>query len=154
MCPVLVVTSDTRHDLRIQLAKRQSLLHCTLFSLFRYIHLEKELNGVCEPRKDAEVKEALEKLKQFVCVDNITVHHVIVSIETVPTTLQLDHTRILHFNSHIFYCMCVHFISAQEKLCLLVMSLPANHLCLQPVVSAIEVSSVGNSLVASYVGSC
>ena len=69
-------------DNGIQLPKRQSLLHSTLFSLFRYIHLEKELNGVCEPRKDAEVKEALEKLQQFACVDNTTIHHVIVSTET------------------------------------------------------------------------
>ena len=107
---------------------------------------------MCEPRKDAEVKEALEKLQQFVCVDNNTIHHVIVSIETIPTNPTVrpyTHTAL----NLLFFTMFVHFISAQEKLCLLVMSLPVNHLCLQPVISAIEVSSVDNSHVASYVGS-
>lgn len=106
---------------------------------------------MCEPRKDAEVKRALEKLWQFASVDSNTIHQAIVRLQTIYTQtnrtarpyMQLDLILNLQF-------FIAHFVTAQEKLCLFVMSLPANHLCLEPVVRAIEVSSVDNSHVASY----
>ena len=40
---------------------------------------------MCEPRKDAEVKGALEKLWQFASVDSNTIHHAIVRLQTMHT---------------------------------------------------------------------
>ena len=68
---------------------------------------------------------------------------------THKLTVQLDHTHSWTEDS-IYNFFIAHFVTAQDKLCLLVMSLPAHHLCLEPVVRAIEVSSVDNSHVASY----
>lgn len=66
-----------------------------------FAQLEKEAGAVFDTRAK-EVREVLDKLKQFLTVDNDAIPHV------------------------------------TEKLCLLVMSLPANQLCYQPVIAAIQ----------------
>lgn len=61
-------------------------------SLHRYAQLEKEVCGVFDLQKDEEGRGALERLHQFLCVDNDAIPHAIVSLQTAPSkVLALNH---------------------------------------------------------------
>ena len=80
----------------------------------------------------------IEKLKQFTQIDVDGIPHVIVSVLLI---LWFVYAMMHNFT-------CKYNRTMQEKMCLLIMSLPANQLSIQPVMAAIEV----NLLVQNFIG--
>ena len=69
---------------------------------------------------------SMKGLKQFMCTSTDTIHYVIVSTE--------------NFRSDgLFDCLVYLMIRIQQKLCLLIMSLPAFYLCTEQVILAFQV---------------
>lgn len=66
-------------------------------SSHRYAQLKKEVCGVFDLQKDEEGRGALERLHQFLCVDNDAIPHAIVSLQTTPS-------KVLTLNHCCYYC--------------------------------------------------
>ena len=107
----------------------------SLSLVYRFSFLEKEVKTTFDVW-DKEVGMMTEKLKQFTHVDIDTVPHVMVR----ECTIMVEHFSILMCVGCAYMHSCtMHFFGLQEKMCLLIMSLPASQLSIQPVMSAIEV---------------